>query len=114
MVNLIIMKVILQIVLLLLTLIIIYSCKKESNTVNIPDNNFLKALIDLGVDKNGDNIISIDEATQVHYLEVYRLNISSLKGIEAFVNLDTLLCFDNQLTSLDISNNTSLTYFDCS
>jgi hypothetical protein len=34
--------------------------------------------------------------------------------IEAFINIDTLNCSNNQLTSLDISHNTALTNLDCS
>ncbi len=37
------------------------------------------------------------------------MNISSLSGIENFVNLQSLMCEHNQLTSLDISALTSLT-----
>jgi len=32
----------------------------------------------------------------------------NINGIETFINLDTLRCNYNQITSLDVSNNTSL------
>ena len=36
-----------------------------------------------------------------------------MKGIEAFIYLDTLRCSYNQITSLDLSGNTSLTFLRC-
>ena len=46
--------------------------------------------------------------------KVVNKNISDLTGIEAFVNLKSLNCFDNQLTSLDVSSNTALKRLICS
>ena len=84
-----------------------------ANFVNIPDTAFLYALIDEGVDTNGDRLISYPEAEATIYLHVNEKSISSLTGIEAFINLKTLECTDNQLTSLDVSNNTALVLFAC-
>ena len=39
--------------------------------------------------------------------------ISSLKGIEYFPTLETLYCYNNQLTSLDVSQNTALSQLYC-
>jgi Leucine-rich repeat (LRR) protein len=36
-----------------------------------------------------------------------------MTGIEAFINLERLLCWKNQLTSLDVSQNTALTDLYC-
>ena len=41
-------------------------------------------------------------------------NIESLRGIEYFIELTSLNCSYNQLTSLDISKNSQLTYLVCS
>ena len=81
--------------------------------VYISDTAFLYALIDEGVDTSGDNLISYTEAEAVTKLNVRSRDISDLTGIEAFVNLDTLDCSQNQLTSLDVSNNTALGRLDC-
>jgi len=81
--------------------------------VSIPDTAFLHALIDEGVDTNGDSLISLTEAEAVTMLNVSEKGISDMTGIEAFVNLETLICLINQLTSIDISNNTALKYLDC-
>ena len=89
-----------------------------SQTVSIPDTAFLYALIDEGVDTNGDSLISYSEAEAITSLDLggghwSSRNISDMTGIEAFISLDTLICQNNKLTSLDVSNNTALTYLDC-
>jgi hypothetical protein len=107
------MKTIIKILLITLIAAILSQCKKEPESINIKDDNFLNALIELGVDKNSDGIISTVEAAEINYLDVSSDSISDLKGIEAFVNLDTLYCYINQLTSLDVSNNTALKSLWC-
>lgn len=89
-------------------------CEKDDpNVVKISDNNFLDALLEQGVDKNGDGIISPEEAEVVTTLDVTNDSITDMTGIEAFVSLDSLLCGFNYLTELDITNNISLKYFGC-
>ena len=85
-----------------------------SQNVAISDSNFYKALIIEGVDTNGDGQISYLEAEQKTQLNIREMGIINLNGIEAFINLDRLACSGNQLDSIDISNNHSLTYLDCS
>ena len=93
-------------------------CRKDDPVVNIPDDNFLNALIELGVDTNGDGLISPEEAEAVTCLDVrgsYHTpgEIENMQGIEAFINLDTLICWYNNLTTLDVSNNIALTRLEC-
>ncbi len=53
-----IMKTVLKLLLLPLALIILFTqCEKEPEPVNIPDDAFLNALIEEGVDTNGDGEI---------------------------------------------------------
>ena len=40
-------------------------------------------------------------------------NISDLTGIEAFINLTEFSCYGNQLTNIDLTQNTALTYLNC-
>ncbi len=49
-----------------------------SQTVSIPDSIFLIALIDEGVDTNGDNLISYTEAEAVMNLDVSDRDISDM------------------------------------
>ena len=83
------------------------------DTVNIIDTNFLSALVEMGVDENGDNVISHSEAEAIINLGVSFRDISDMTKIEAFVNLESLYCIGNQLTNLDVSNCSSLTLLDC-
>lgn len=43
---------------------------KPNIIVNIPDNNFLNALIQSGIDTNGDSLIRYNEAGEVTFLDV--------------------------------------------
>ena len=86
----------------------------SQNTL-IPDPNFEQALIDLGYDNapiNGS--VPTANINEVTLLEVSDKNISSLDGIEAFTALNYLSCNDNQLTSLDVTNNAALIQLNCS
>ena len=83
-----------------------------SQTVSIPDTAFLNALIELGVDTDSDGLISYTEAGETTSLWISEREISDLTGIEAFLNLDTLDCERNQLTTVDLSNNTSLVFLN--
>ncbi|GAH53667.1 unnamed protein product, partial [marine sediment metagenome] len=109
------MKTKIKVWLFILAVGLLSQCKKEPLAkVTIPDDNFLNALIEQGVDSNGDGIITPFEAYKVTFLDVSGESISDLTGIEAFVNLDWLLCSNNQLTTLDVSNNYALDELDCS
>lgn len=81
--------------------------------VIIPDPLFKSALIDLGVDLNGDGEISYPEADLTDSIDVNSKNIADLTGIQAFENLTFLWCYDNELAELDISALTALTDIDC-
>lgn len=84
----------------------------EINETNFEDENFrnyVKAL-----DKNKDGNLSQDELDKVKHIDIYGTSVSSLKGIEHFKNLDSLVCSNNNLTGLDVSKNINLTFLDCS
>ncbi len=85
----------------------------EAQNVNIPDANFKAKLISLGVDTGGDGEISKAEAEAVTDLDLYSLDIADLTGIEAFMNLETLNCYYNDLTNLDLSKNIKLEKLWC-
>ena len=102
------MKTITRVLLLALIVVVLSQCKKDTLPSTLPDKNFLNALIARGVDKNSDGTISAGEAAEVTFLNLNSCSISDLKGIEAFINMDSLYCSYNQLTNLDVSNNTAL------
>ena len=82
----------------------------------VPDDNFETYLESNGLGNgisNDDNVYTsaIDTVTELH---LSSLNINDLTGIEDFTSLTSLDCDDNNLTSLNISNNTYLFNLDCS
>ncbi len=76
----------------------------------IPDPNFEQALIDANIDSDGFNgsILNADALQIIGDLDVSNKNINDLTGIEAFVNISTLNCSNNNLTTLDLAVNTEL------
>jgi len=94
----------------LLLFSIVFILNINAQEVNIPDNNFKQALIDIGVDTNNDGVIELAEALAINSLEIVNRSIRSLQGIEAFTNLKTLDCSSknsvstvNQLDTLDVN-----------
>ncbi|MGB3342890.1 MAG: T9SS type A sorting domain-containing protein [Aequorivita sp.] len=82
--------------------------------VYIPDPNFKAALLsDSNINTNGDGEIQVSEAEAAVDVSVVGNNINDLTGIEAFINITFLECSDNNLTSIDISNNLELEIFEC-
>ncbi len=104
---------------LLLTSILFVSCSKDTEIeiplpgnefVEIPDIEFEKELIRVGIDSDGEinqKLLKTD-AEKVTKLSLYNTDINTLKGIEAFVNLKNLDAEANKLTSIDLSNNVLL------
>ncbi len=85
-----------------------------AQTTYVPDDNFEQALIDLGYDDVLDNYVLTENINGIASLNVNNKSITDLTGIEDFVALTELYCQVNQLTSLDISANSSLTILSCS
>jgi len=100
---------------LLLTLLCLPMIGFGQPTVNIPDANFKASLVvNPNINTNGDAEIQVSEATLFNgSLYCSNLNIAELTGIEAFTALTTLVCTNNQITSLDVSQNTALTWLNC-
>ncbi len=87
-------------------------------------------------DINNDGKLFLGEGKLITEIDVSNTNVQSLKGIEYFPNLTTLICEEvskltyldvtnnmalkhlsctkSQLTSLDVSKNTALEFLDCS
>ena len=84
--------------------------------VFIPDTNFKNALLNYNpvIDTNNDGEIQVSEAEAVFGLNVSDKSITSMVGVHSFINLTSLDCSLNQLTSLNISNgyNTNIINFN--
>src|SRR5690606_14182832 len=81
----------------------------------IHDPNFQAALVaHTAIKTDGDGEIRCDEAIAfTGTISVANRGIADLTGIEAIVNIVALYCDRNQLTSLDVSQNTALTTLWC-
>ena len=79
-------------------------------TTAIPDMNFEQALIDQGIDSDGiiNQSIPTADIADVTSIDITSKNISDLTGIEEFTSLRALWGNSNNLTSLDLSQNTAL------
>ena len=95
-----------------LVALILIGCTKLDLPVQFEDLDF-KAYCISNFDTNGDGVVSQTEAATVTHIDVSRCNISSLRGVEFFINLLVLDCSDNQLTDLDVSKNPALTSVIC-
>lgn len=88
----------------------------QSQVVNIPDANFKNALLSHVpvINTNGDGEIQVSEALAfTGGISVSSKKIADLTGIEAFTNITSLNCIDNQLTSLTINNTPQLKSIFC-
>ena len=83
--------------------------------VNIPDANFKAALVgNPAINTNTDSEIQVSEATAyTGGIDVHALGIGDLTGIEAFTGFTSSTCYNNSLTTLNVSANTNLTYLSC-
>ncbi|MBL0736071.1 leucine-rich repeat domain-containing protein [Flavobacterium sp. GN10] len=103
-----------KIKLLLLLLLANFSVYAQQYTL-IPDANFEKKLIELGIDSGtpDGNVLSssIESVTE---LNLYYSNISDLTGIQGFKALTSLNVMSNKLSTVDLSKNLALNYLSIS
>ena len=81
---------------------------------NIPDQNFELALLNLGYDFVIDGVVETSSIDTITELQINGKNISNLTGIEEFISLRSLFCYDNNITNLKLENNTQLFEVTCS
>ena len=99
---------------LLFLALFLFGLMSYSQNTYVPDDNFEQALIDLGYDIGPlDDYVQTDNINTVTDLAIWNRNIDDLIGIEDFSALTTLNCAVNNLTNLDVSNNSQLTYLNC-
>ena len=84
-----------------------------SNCTYVPDDAFEQHLIDEGYDNVLDDYVTTASIDTVTYLYISEKHIYDLRGIEDFTALTYLDCYNNQLTTLDLSNNLALDTLAC-
>jgi Leucine-rich repeat (LRR) protein len=98
----------------LLVLLFLASLTTYAQYTTIPDVNFEKKLITLGIDSGPtDGRVLTNSINKLTSLNVSSSSIVDLTGIQDFVALKTLNCYNNELTSLDVSKNIALTSLNC-
>lgn len=89
----------------------------EINSTNFPDQVFLQYVKDNidTADTTGqkDGKLSQAERDAVTEISITNTNCTDLTGIAYFANLTKLNCFDNKLTTLDVSKNAKLRILKC-
>lgn len=60
------------------------------------------------------NQLTDDDMAALSVIDVKNKNLSSLNGVEFAVNLTRLVCYNNQLSELDVASNIALTELSCS
>ena len=92
----------------------------ETDFTVLFDPGFAQKLQELGHISDAENITSADmekiaAITELDVSGTYenRGTLTSLQGIEYFESLTELVCYYNQLTSLDVSANMALTELEC-
>lgn len=87
----------------------------QAQNVNIPDPAFKNYLVgNSSINTNSDSEIQVSEASAfTGSIYVPNLLINNLTGIEAFTSATNLNCFMNNITTLDLSNNTALIVLNC-
>lgn len=112
-----------------LIIFLILFCVLHAQNVSFYDSNFKNKILNsnqnnqiaknlsgafFAVDSNQDNEISLNEASQVSYLDVSNSNITNTWGITSFTNLVSLHCQGNSLTNdLNLSSLTNLVTIEC-
>nr|MCR4852253.1 hypothetical protein [Prevotella sp.] len=82
------------------------------NTEHFPNANFRNFLLEQGYRCTG--VLTEEDVMETYELDLYNQGISNLKGIELFTELEALTCDINNLSTIDLSENTKLTYLSCS
>ena len=82
------------------------------NETNFPDQNF-RDYVATQWDKDRDNRFSPSEIADAEWIYCNKKEISNLKGIEFFTEIWNLDCGNNNLTTIDLSNNKKLKVIYC-
>ncbi len=80
---------------------------------NFPDPSFREIVSSNLYDKNEDGILTPGELEEAAYLSLYGPDVKSVQGIEHFKYLDTLICIDVPVQSLNLSGFSRLTDLRC-
>ena len=86
-----------------------------------PDTNFRREVLQLMNERDGGNRTSVSlvdgnesaALASITYLDVGSMDIHDMTGLKYFTGLETLLCNENRLTELDVSDKAELVHLQC-
>ena len=79
------------------------------NSTTFPDANFRNYMLSL----YPSGYMTTAQVNSLTTLNLSYKGISNMTGIEKLTALETLYCFSNSFTTLNLNSNTRLTYLDC-
>ena len=82
------------------------------NAYNLPNNSFKTFCLN-AFDKNGDGSLTDDEVRDIRKINCSGQSLDSVHGIGIFPALDTLICDDNDIKSINFSELTHIHYLSC-
>jgi len=97
-----------------LLLLSVFPFTSFAQYTSIPDANFELALLNMGYDFVIDGFVETSAIDTVSELYINNKDISDLTGIQDFTALKSLFCYDNNLSTLNLSNNIQLFEVTCS
>ncbi len=97
----------------LLQLLLLVNIVAQAQYTLIPDPNFEQHLISIGADTVIDGKVETSVVSILDFLNIPGANITSLEGIQDFVSLTRLDCYNNNLTSLDVTKLVNLALLQC-
>lgn len=74
----------------------------------IPDINFEKSLINQGLDDKLDGKVLTSKVSNLKLYRMEHARVKDMTGIESFVNLENLFLWDNDFTTINLTQNTKL------
>lgn len=84
------------------------------DAANFPDAIFRSVIAGSDYDRDQNGVLDANEISLVQNIYCEGLGIQSLQGVEHFTALQGLWCKDNQIASMDLSNNKALHGVWCS
>lgn len=96
-----------------LVILFVLHTNSWSQQTYIPDSNFEEALIFEGLDTVLDDSVATNLIDTLTFLDLEPFSITDLTGIADFLALEVLVCRNNNLQQLDLSNNSFLKFLNC-
>ena len=82
--------------------------KIEISEKNFPDKYFRENLKDTNYDSDQDGYLSSEEIKEIRDYRCAECGVKDLTGIELLTNVECLVIYGNELTTIDLSKNTKL------